>query len=127
MTTCRNCLVFGIMLLGTLGGVASIVLICLGETKIGGIMTLSLIPAVIGCLEWRCRETSRTTRGYGSSRLKARGAERNPPHRNKGSLRDLSSQTGNPKGGNTSLAVAEALPTSDEVRINIAPDSPGSK
>lgn len=105
----RNGIVFGIMLLGTLGGVASIVLIVLGEMKIGGIMTLCWIPATLGCLEWRCRE-------------------RNPTHRNKGSLRGLSSQTGNPKGGTgIGITVAEALPMSDEVRINIAPNSPGSK
>ena len=100
MTTCRNRLVFGIMILGTLGGVASIVLIVLGQTKIGGIMTLSLIPATIGCLEWRCRDRP---------------------------LRGLSSMvTGKPKTG-SSLTVAETLPVPTDIRINIAPDSPGSK
>ena len=105
--TCRNRVIFVTMILGTLGGVASIVLIVLGETKIGGIMTLCWIPATVGCLEWRCRE---------------RG--------NRGSMRGLSSVvTGEPKSrdGGSSLTVAEALPVSSDIRINIAPDSPGSK
>jgi len=105
---CRNRVIFATMILGVLGGIASIVLIVLGQTKIGGIMTLSLIPATVGCLEWRCRE-------------------RNRPQR---SLRGLSSVvTGNPKssGSDSRLTVAEALPTSADIRINIAPNSPGSK
>ena len=105
---CRNRMIFATMILGVLGGIASIVLIVLGQTKIGGIMTLSLIPATIGCLEWRCRERNR------------------PPR----SLRGLSSVvTGEPKSrdGSSHLAVAETLPAVNEVRINIAPNSPGSK
>lgn len=110
MTECRNRVIFTIMILGALGGVASIVLIALGQPKIGGIMTLSLIPATIGCLEWRCRE-------------------RPPQHRDR-TLRSLSS-VGNPKIYEARFAGAEALqtalPTPTDIRINIAPNSPGSK
>ena len=83
-----------LMLLGTLGGVAGIVLIVLGQSMAGGIMTLSLIPAAIGCLEWRCRERQ-------SLNVK-RMVKRNPK-------------------------TVEALPVDVEVRINIVPNSPGSK
>jgi hypothetical protein len=104
---CRNRLVFGVMLLGTLGGVASIVLIVLGETKIGGIMTLSWIPATVGCLEWRCRERALHPKITGIPNLPA------PQDR--------------PKGGDTGLVSLEALPSPLDIRINIPTNSPRSK
>jgi hypothetical protein len=89
-----NQMIFVLMLLGTLGGVAGIVLIVLGQSMAGGIMTLSWIPAAIGCLEWRCRERQ-------SLNVK-RMVKRDPK-------------------------TIEAFPVDVEVRINIAPNSPGSK
>ncbi len=104
MTVSRNRIVFGIMLLGTLGGVASIVLIVLGETKIGGILTLAWIPATLGCLEWRCRERPLHPRVTNSLALQGR-----------------------PKGGDTCLVIQEALPVPLDIRINIPTNSPRSK
>lgn len=104
------------MILGILCGVASIVLIALGETKIGGVLTLSLIPATIAYLEWRCRERPLHPRSTGRPKLPALLEVMN----------SLAMQ-GSPKASGSDSIIVEALPTPLDIRINIPPNSPRSK
>jgi hypothetical protein len=49
----HSCILIG-GILGTLSGIAGIVLIVLDHPKIGGCLALGWILSSIACLEWRC-------------------------------------------------------------------------
>lgn len=98
--TFRNILTWTIFLLGMLSGIAAIVMLALDYPKIGGILILGIIPAVIALIEAHCRNEI-------PSRIHS----------------PLNSLTGASKTTKPELSQSEALPTPLEVRINIAPDS----
>ena len=91
-----------VMILCTLAGIASIVVILFGDPQIGGFLALAWIPAAVTAIEWRCQR-----------RISPRGAH--------------SAVVGDPKrwGRDDTEWCAEAKPV--DVRINIPANSPRSK